>query len=59
MAKEGKARSALKRTVYKVEDNKLVRSRQHCPKCGPGVFLAQHADRVSCGRCGYTEFLKK
>jgi small subunit ribosomal protein S27Ae len=26
-----------------------------CPKCGPGVFLANHKDRESCGKCGYTE----
>ncbi|MCA9478717.1 MAG: 30S ribosomal protein S27ae [Simkania sp.] len=26
-----------------------------CPKCGPGIFLADHKDRVSCGKCGYTE----
>ena len=30
-----------------------------CPKCGAGVFLAKHKDRVSCGRCGYTEFAAK
>ncbi|MBN2477756.1 30S ribosomal protein S27ae [Candidatus Micrarchaeota archaeon] len=26
-----------------------------CPKCGPGVKLAEHKDRFSCGRCGYYE----
>lgn len=26
-----------------------------CPRCGPGVKLAQHKDRVTCGRCGYSE----
>lgn len=26
-----------------------------CPKCGAGVRLAQHADRLSCGKCGYME----
>jgi small subunit ribosomal protein S27Ae len=26
-----------------------------CPKCGPGVFLAEHKDRVHCGKCGYME----
>lgn len=26
-----------------------------CPKCGPGVFLADHKDRVSCGKCSYSE----
>lgn len=26
-----------------------------CPKCGPGMFLAAHKDRFSCGKCGYME----
>jgi len=38
---------------------KLERKRKSCPKCGGGVFMAQHKDRLSCGRCGYTEFTKK
>ena len=41
------------------KEGKLERKRRHCPKCGPGVFLAEHADRLACGRCGYTEFRKK
>ncbi len=48
-----------KRLYLKVEGDKIVRDRQVCPKCGPGTFLAKHKDRTSCGRCGYTEFLKK
>lgn len=28
-----------------------------CPKCGSR--MATHADRNTCGRCGYTEFKKK
>ncbi len=46
----------LKREVFKVEGDKIVRQRKNCPKCGEGVFLADHKDRVSCGKCGYTEF---
>jgi len=46
----------IKREIFKIEDNKVVRQRKPCPKCGDGVFLAQHKDRVSCGTCGYTEF---
>ncbi|MEA2052601.1 MAG: 30S ribosomal protein S27ae [Euryarchaeota archaeon] len=38
---------------------KLRRKRKACPRCGSGVFLAEHADRYSCGKCGYTEFRKK
>jgi len=32
-----------------------------CPRCGPGVFLAEpkSGDRLYCGKCHYTEFLKK
>ena len=28
---------------------------KYCPKCGPGVRLADHKNRRSCGRCGYFE----
>ncbi|ADN34877.1 Ribosomal protein S27a [Methanolacinia petrolearia DSM 11571] len=45
-------------TYYKVEDDKAVTEKKHCPRCGPGVFMAEHKDRVSCGKCGYTEFNK-
>ena len=58
-AKQGKRTDALKPYLYKVEGGRILRLRTHCPKCGPGTFLAQHADRTSCGRCGYTEFSKK
>jgi len=45
---------------YKVEkDGKITRLRRTCPRCGKGVFMAEHKDRYSCGKCGYTEFKKK
>lgn len=53
--KKGKSQS----TYYKVEGDKAVRNRKFCPKCGTGVFLAEHASRVTCGKCGYTEFKRK
>lgn len=41
--------------VYKVDDSgKVQRLRRQCPKCGPGVFMATHFDRVYCGKCGLT-----
>ncbi len=58
MADEKKGPQVSKRSYYKVEGERVARLRKHCPKCGPGVFLAEHGDRVSCGRCGYTEFKK-
>ncbi len=44
---------------YKIEDGKLVRTHRVCPKCAPSVFLANHYDRWSCGKCGYTIFKRK
>lgn len=44
--------------IFEVEDGEIKRKRRSCPKCGDGVFLAKHEDRVSCGKCGYTEFEK-
>lgn len=54
-----KGKPSQKHKKYKIEDGKLVRLGRTCPKCGPGVFLAEHKDRWHCGRCGYTEFKKK
>ncbi|MGV9200328.1 MAG: 30S ribosomal protein S27ae [Promethearchaeia archaeon] len=41
---------------FKVEGDKLVRTHRTCPKCGEGYYLADHYDRQSCGKCGYTIF---
>ncbi|MHB8361703.1 MAG: 30S ribosomal protein S27ae [Thermoplasmataceae archaeon] len=48
-----------KREVYKLENNRIVRQRRSCPRCGPAVYLAEHENRVTCGRCGYMEIRKK
>ncbi len=45
-------------SLYKVDGDKLERKNKICPKCGNGVFMADHKDRLSCGKCGYTEFKK-
>jgi ubiquitin-small subunit ribosomal protein S27Ae len=45
--------------VYEVKGGALSRKTSACPKCGPGVFLAKHKDRVACGKCGYTEMTAK
>ena len=40
---------------YKVDESgKVTRLRRECPACGAGVFMAKHADRNTCGRCGNT-----
>ena len=48
-------KAGAKWSKYSVEEGKLVRKSEFCPKCGPGIFLASHKDRKSCGRCGHTE----
>ena len=52
-------RKISKYKLYKVEGDKLVRKVRNCPRCGPGIFMAKHAERENCGKCGYTEFAKK
>lgn len=60
MAKEAKKKGSMKKSdAYEVKGDALSRTKPVCPKCGPGVFMATHKDRVSCGKCGYTEFNKK
>lgn len=42
---------------YKVsDDGKVERLRRECESlsCGPGVFMASHADRLTCGKCSLT-----
>ncbi|MGP8320700.1 MAG: 30S ribosomal protein S27ae [Methanosarcinaceae archaeon] len=43
---------------YKVTGDSIEKIRQLCPRCEDGVFLANHKDRLTCGKCGYTEFKK-
>jgi ubiquitin-small subunit ribosomal protein S27Ae len=49
MAEEKKAPEKKKKNI------KPFQKRRACPKCGPGISLAEHKDRRSCGKCGYSE----
>jgi ubiquitin-small subunit ribosomal protein S27Ae len=44
---------------YRVQGDKAIRSKRDCPRCGRGVFMAEHNNRYTCGKCGFTEFLHK
>jgi len=48
----------VKWKLYEVKDGKLLRKARTCPRCGAGIFMAEHKDRYSCGRCGYTKWKK-
>ena len=56
--KPRKTQPSKKWEKYEVKDGKIVKKGKVCPKCGPGVFMAEHKDRWTCGKCHYTEFKK-
>ena len=60
MAKKKKKNkvSSKRYEKYKIEGN-IIKRAATCPKCGPGIFLAEHKDRQTCGSCGYTQFKGK
>ncbi|HLC65908.1 MAG TPA: 30S ribosomal protein S27ae [Candidatus Nanoarchaeia archaeon] len=52
-------KTSTKYKLYKVTGDKVERKNRFCPKCGAGVFLSQHKDRVVCGSCQYMEKTSK
>jgi small subunit ribosomal protein S27Ae len=43
-------------SLYKIENNQIIRLRPTCERCGPGYFMADHGDRYTCGHCGFTRY---
>ncbi|QQG40317.1 MAG: 30S ribosomal protein S27ae [Candidatus Aenigmatarchaeota archaeon] len=43
---------------YKVSGSTVERP-VSCPRCGTGTFLAQHKNRSTCGKCGFSETKSK
>jgi small subunit ribosomal protein S27Ae len=58
-AKKKKKKAVRVSSYYKTADGTLQRKLRSCPRCGPGTFLAEHYDRISCGKCGYAEFKRQ
>ena len=52
------AKGPKRGAFYKVEGAKVTTAKKCCPRCGPGFIMADHKDRITCGKCGYTEFRK-
>jgi len=50
--------TSKKYTKYRIEGSTIKREK-YCPRCGPGTFLMHAQNRLYCGKCHYTEFLKK
>jgi small subunit ribosomal protein S27Ae len=55
--KKKNKKSSQRWSHYRIEGDKVVAER-FCSRCGPGIFLARHKDRLYCGKCHYTEFIK-
>lgn len=49
-------KSTQKSVAYQIQGTSLTRQRKSCPKCGPGVYMAEHQNRTHCGKCGFAEF---
>ena len=67
MPKPGIRKKSKERKGKKPHKNKLTSKKylkygsgksKHCPRCGPGIFLGVNEDRIHCGKCHYTEFIK-
>jgi len=43
-------------SLYKIENDKIVRLRPTCERCGPGYFMADQGNRYTCGHCGFTRY---
>jgi len=54
--KSGKKKEKGVFSLYKIEEDKVVRLRPICERCGPGYFMADHGDRYTCGHCGFTRY---
>jgi ubiquitin-small subunit ribosomal protein S27Ae len=57
MAKESKGQTSVYK-FYTINNSTIERTKRECPRCGKGIFMADHKDRYTCGKCGYTEFKK-
>lgn len=55
--KKNKKRTSKTSSLYDTS-NGLKRKNKFCPKCGAGTFLANHKDRITCGKCGYMEMVQ-
>lgn len=43
-------------SYYKIDGEKAIKVRKTCSRCGKGVFMSEHKNRHTCGKCGLTEF---
>jgi len=44
---------------YEVSGGVAKLKNKTCPKCGSSYLMAAHKNRITCGKCHYTEFSSK
>ncbi len=49
--------TSKKYKFYKIQGDQVIREKS-CPRCGVGIFLMKAKDRLYCGNCHYTSFIK-
>jgi len=57
--RQRKNKPTSKKSKFYTIDGDSVKRAKSCPRCGPGIFLADSQGRLYCGKCHYTEFLGK
>lgn len=53
---EKRKKKRLLSSLYVTKDGKITRLRPTCERCGSGYFMADHGNRYTCGRCGFTRY---
>ncbi|MBM3905343.1 MAG: 30S ribosomal protein S27ae [Thaumarchaeota archaeon] len=54
--KKKAAKSTGVAAYYKIVGDNATKIRKICSRCGKGVFMSEHKNRKTCGKCGLTEF---
>ncbi|HWP78829.1 MAG TPA: 30S ribosomal protein S27ae [Candidatus Nitrosotenuis sp.] len=58
MAGKKEAKATGIAAYYKISGDKVTRTHKICSRCGKGVFMSEHKNRRTCGKCGLTEFIQ-
>ena len=43
---------------YKIDGEKFTRNKKIYSRCGKGVYMSEHKNRRTCGKCANTEFIQ-
>ena len=59
--KRKKTKLAIMKYYQVDKDNRIIRTRRECPaeSCGAAIFMANHKDRQTCGKCHLTLVIPK